>query len=166
MLKALETTMQITFFTSPEDEFLLIDFIETKSGYFICDRFSLNEKGAPLPVLQKNDINELPRYRDIEILSHDILPVTTGFIGVQDLRDKRGFPKVEYIEFTRSYSSGGVFYPGRLWLNGLKPQTEKLYKSLASFIRRKFTNIDGWYWSKNAQCHLSANCLEKANATH
>lgn len=156
--------MQINFFTSPTDEEQIIDFIEKKGGYFISNFWK--PKSDSIKVLHKGDISNIAELRDIGILSNEILPITSNSIKVSDLRDDRGFPIVEIIEFTRSYSKGDKFYPGRLWINGLKPETERLYKSISGFIRRNFTNENGWYAGKTANEYCSSNNLQKASSTH
>ncbi|MBN1009161.1 hypothetical protein [Amphritea pacifica] len=156
--------MQINFFTSPNDEKALFEFIRKKEGYFICDFF--NPKKQWIDVLEISDLADVSVYRDLGVLTQDILPCSGGKIYVSDLRDKRGFPKVEVLEFTRSYANDGMFYPGRLWINGLKPETEKLYRSISGYIRRKFIDENGWYWGETAREFCAETGLSKAASTH
>ncbi|MEP1743724.1 MAG: hypothetical protein ABJI60_02625 [Kangiellaceae bacterium] len=156
--------MQINFFTSPQDEMGILDFIQMKEGYFITDLW--NSKKDRIPVLSRAEIRDLSQNREIGILSTHILMPSNNSISTLELRDEKGFTKVEVIEFDRSYQKDGIFYPGRLWLNGLKPETEKLYQSIASYIRRNFTNEDGWYLGKTANEYCVSNNLSKAVSTH
>ncbi len=156
--------MQINFFTSPEDEKELFDFIKKKEGYLIADFWK--PETNMISVLSKSDLEDLNNYREVGILNIDILPYSDSQIKVSDLRNEKGFPLVEVIEFTRSYSKDGIFYPGGLWINGLKPETEKLYKSISAFIRRKFTNKNGWYWGPTANEYCSTNNLSKAASAY
>ena len=150
--------MQINFFTSPEDEYDLMRFIEQKEGYFISEFWK--PPSPEIPVLTKQEMSDLTKYRDVGILTKEILPLKLDKIFLSDLREN-GIFKVEVIEFTRSYSDGKNFYPGRLWLNGLKPETIKFYNSVSGFIRRNFKNDMGWYNGKTSEIYCKENNLVK-----
>jgi hypothetical protein len=156
--------MQIKFFMSPEDELGTMEFIEKKGGYFIHDYWKPST--PEIRIIGREELADSVKFREIGILFREILPVTSDHVFLGDLRTTDGFPRVEVIDFTRSYANGKVLYPGRLWINGLKPETERSYKSIAGFIRRNSTSVGGWYHGKGVERYCAENHLAKAVSTH
>jgi hypothetical protein len=150
--------MQINFYTSPTDEKCVLDFIEKKGGYFVGEFWKpeLDE----IEILSREKMNNYEN-REVGILNNEILTIDSPIIPLSKIRDKRGNTIVEIIEFTRSYSDGNKLHHGRLWINGLKPETERLYKSISSFIRRNFIKDGDWYFGKDVNDYCIKNNLSK-----
>lgn len=161
--------MQINFFTSPQDEDDLVDYIYKRDGYFV----DYTPGSRSFPVLLESPLPPATRrdFRDLLLSSVTIAPLPErrwlskrSAFTRDDFLGPQGF-RFESIEFTRSFSDGSKLYPGRLWLNGLEDPTIRFYQSICRRIRKTFTKDEAdWWVGPNTEAYCKEENLEKANS--
>ena len=160
--------MQINFFTSPQDEDDLVEYIYKRDGYFILYR----PGSRSFPVVLDFPLPPATRrgFRGLRLSGVSIAPIPerrwlskTSAFSRENFIGPRGF-RFESIEFTRSYSDGSKLYPGRLWLNGLEDPTIRFYQSICRRIRKTFAkDAADWWVGPTTEAYCKEKNLEKAN---